>query len=84
MVRNVKKLLIRIYQKIIYIASFFLNFNEPIIIKGKNCFHDLAIILDHYNKRKALIVTDEGLHKLKMDAMIYEIFDDQCFKYALS
>ena len=83
MVRNVKKLLIRIYQKIIYIASFFLNFNEPIIIKGKNCFHDLAIILDHYNKKKALIVTDEGLHKLKMDAMIYEIFDDQCFKYAL-
>lgn len=83
MVRNVKKIFIRIYQKIIYIASFFLNFNEPIIIKGKNCFHDLAIILDHYNKSKALIVTDEGLHKLKMDAMIYEIFDDQCFKYAL-
>ena len=78
-----KNLFIRIYQKLFYLASFFLNFKEPLLIKGENSFNDLAIILDHYGKRKALIVTDAILHELKMDAIIYEIFNDQGFQYSL-
>ena len=78
-----KNLFIRIYQKLFYLASFFLNFKEPLLIKGENSFNDLAIILDHYGKRKALIVTDAILHELKMDAKIYEIFNEQGFQYSL-
>ena len=79
----IKVFFIRLYQKIMYLASFFLNFKEPIIIKGQNCFNDLAIILDHFNKRKVLVVTDKVLHELEMDKKITEVFDYQGFSYAL-
>ena len=45
-----KKVFIRTYQKVLYIASYFLPFKEPIIIKGENSFNDLAIKLKFYKK----------------------------------
>jgi len=62
-----KKVFIRTYQKVLYIASYFLPFKEPIIIKGENSFIDLAIKLKFYKKDNVLLVSDETLHNLKLD-----------------
>lgn len=62
-----KKVFIRTYQKVLYIASYFLPFKEPIIIKGENSFTDLAIKLKFYKKDNVLLVSDETLHNLKLD-----------------
>ena len=62
-----KKVFIRTYQKVLYIASYFLPFKEPIIIKGENSFNDLAIKLKFYKKDNVLLVSDETLHNLKLD-----------------
>ena len=63
----IKKVFIRTYQKVLYIASYFLPFKEPIIIKGENSFTDLAIKLKFYKKDNVLLVSDETLHNLKLD-----------------
>ena len=68
-----KKVFIRTYQKVLYIASYFLPFKEPIIIKGENSFTDLAIKLKFYKKDNVLLVSDETLHNLKLDENLINV-----------
>lgn len=65
-----KKILVRTYQKIMYVASYFLSFKEPELISGEDSFDKLCNILMHKNKKHVLLVTDEGLHKLSMDEIV--------------
>ena len=44
-----KKLLVRIFQKVLYVATFFLSFKEPVIIKGENSFKDLCDLIKSKN-----------------------------------
>ena len=69
----IKKVFIRTYQKVLYIASYFLPFKEPIIIKGENSFTDLAIKLKFYKKDNVLLVSDETLHNLKLDENLINV-----------
>ena len=78
-----KQLLIRTYQKILYLATFFLGIKEPKIIKGENSFVELCNLLKEKGKKKVLLVTDAGLHSLNMDKLVYDEFINQGLDYAL-
>ena len=80
---KLKQLLIRVYQKILYIATFFLGIKEPKIIKGENSFKELCALLKEKGKNKVLLVTDEGLHKLNMDKLVYDEFVNNNIDYSL-
>jgi phosphoenolpyruvate-protein kinase (PTS system EI component) len=78
-----KQLLIRTYQKILYLATFFLGIKEPKIIKGENSFVELCNLLKEKGNKKVLLVTDSGLHSLNMDKLVYDEFINQGLDYAL-
>ena len=79
----IKKFFVRFFQKILYIASFFMPFKEPIIIKGKDSFVSLAKLLKNLNKKKVLIVTDEFLHGVSMDKLVYDELIKENINYSL-
>ena len=66
-----KKNYIRSFQGVLYLATFFLNFREPKLLKGENSFKELCNLIKSKNKSNVLLVTDEGLHKLEMDKLLY-------------
>ena len=69
------------YQKVLYIATYFLPFKEPIIIKGENSFTDLAIKLKFYKKDNVLLVSDETLHNLKLDENLINALKKENINY---
>lgn len=79
----IKRFFIRTFQKVMYVASFFLSFREPVIIKGENSFENLTKLLKSYNKKNVLLVTDNTLHNLKMDEKVYTYFDKENINYTL-
>lgn len=54
----------RLYQGILYIASSFLNFKEPVIFSGSGTFENIPGLLAKEKKNKVLIVTDSSLMKI--------------------
>ena len=79
----IKRFFIRTFQKVMYVASFFLSFREPVIIKGENSFENLTKLLKSYNKKNVLLVTYNTLHNLKMDEKVYTYFDKENINYTL-
>ncbi len=61
-----KKLYVRSFQGIMYVATFFLDFGEPERIAGDNALERLAERLHQKGITKVLVVTDPGLWKLGM------------------
>lgn len=55
---------IRIFQGCMYIATFFLNFREPKLVKGIDSLSKAYDILKEKNINDVLIVTDQGIAKL--------------------
>lgn len=76
-----KKVFIRTYQKVLYLASFFLPFKEPLIVKGENSFNDLASKLKFYKKDNILLVSDKTLHNLKLDENLINSLEKENIKY---
>ena len=79
--KALKKFYIRTFQKLLYICCFFLPFREPVIIKGTNSFDDLALKLKLLKRNKVLIVTDKGLHNIKMDVIISDALEKENISY---
>lgn len=76
-----KKFCIRTFQKLLYICCFFMPFKEPIIIKGTHSLDDLALKLKLLKRKKVLIVTDKGLHNIKMDQIIIDSLNKENIPY---
>lgn len=76
----------RTYQSIMWVATHFLRFPEPELYSGENSIKNIPSLLCKNNKKKPLIVTDQGLYKLGLHQKIvdelknanieYEIFFD--------
>ena len=73
----------RVFQKTLYIASFFMPFKEPVIIKGEDAFVTLAKQLKMLNKHHVLIVTDNFLHNIEMDKKVYDELIKENINYSL-
>lgn len=79
------KLFYRIYQKVMYVACFFLPWREPKLLKGENSLMKLPSELLALNLKKPLVVTDKGLisvglvqpllDELKKDGISFVVYD---------
>ena len=58
-------------------------FKEPILIRGKDSFVSLAKLLDSFKKKSVFIVTDNYLHSINMDKLVYDELEKVNIKYSL-
>lgn len=82
---HLKKLFYRIYQRGLYVATFFLPINEPTIISGEDSLSQLAKQIKFDKYKKAMIITQVVLHEnglidelllgLKSRGIEYILFD---------
>ncbi|WP_312031058.1 iron-containing alcohol dehydrogenase [Hujiaoplasma nucleasis] len=78
-----KKLIFRIYQKIMYLMSFFISFKEPVVV---NDLKDIIKILENSHQSKVMIVSDQYLSGtakfkaftdlLKAESIHYSLYND--------
>ncbi len=59
----VKKVLFRLYQKVMYILAFLISFREPRVIKGKDTCMEIPVIIKNHKLKKVFVVTDDFLSK---------------------
>ncbi|CCV63786.1 putative 1,3-propanediol dehydrogenase [Alteracholeplasma palmae J233] len=78
-----KKLIYRIYQKILYVGTFFLNFKEPLLLKGTKSLEKISDILGDRNINSVLLVTDANLVKLGLLNHLKEILESSNIKYSI-
>jgi len=82
---QLKKLIYRIYQRGLYVATFFLPINEPTIISGEDSLSQLAKQIKFDKYHKVMIITQVVLHEnglidelllgLKSRGVEYILFD---------
>ena len=78
-----KRILIRLYQKILYLFSLLLNFKEPLVISGKDSFNRLVEELKKNNFKHVFLATGKRIHSLKLDELLTKLLDNENIKYTL-
>lgn len=73
----------RVYQGVFRIATNFLDFSEPEIIKGENCIESLPKFIQDKGWDSVLIVTDSVLYKLGMIDTLSKKMDEAGLKYSI-
>ncbi len=73
----------RVFQKIIYVASYFLNFSEPEVVAGENSVLKLASLVKQKEIESVLIVTDGVLFDLGMIDPLCQELDKEGVKYSV-
>ena len=77
------KFFCRVYQKVMYVATFFLPWRQPQIIKGTDSMEQLADLLNEKALKKVLVVTDAGLLKLGLLENMLTKFKEKEIEVAL-
>lgn len=78
-----RKLFCRIYQKVMYLACFFLPWREPKLLKGEHSLLKLPKELEKRALKKALIVTDKGLMNVGLVQPLMEELEKTNLSYVL-
>ncbi|MFA5421892.1 MAG: iron-containing alcohol dehydrogenase [Bacilli bacterium] len=73
----------RLYQTVLYVASAFLNFREPLILCGNKSSGKVFGILVEKNIKHVLIVTDQMIFKLGLLNKMLGGFEEAEIKYAI-
>jgi alcohol dehydrogenase class IV len=71
----------RIYQRIMYVASSFLSFREPILKSGENSSSEIYKILKENKIDNVLVVTDNSLFSLGLLNPMLDGLDNNGIKY---
>lgn len=64
----------RLYQRALYLASFFLHFHEPKLLSGLDCSLELPKLIKKQGQLHPLLITDKGLYDLGLTKKISEAF----------
>lgn len=75
------KIYYRVYQSVIYVASMFLNFREPLLATGEGSLRKIPALLAQKDFRSILIVTDDALFKLGLLDELEDILNSARIKY---
>lgn len=62
----------RVYQKALYVGSFFLDWSKPELLKGAGAVKQLPGAIKAKGLSKVLVVTDKGLMSLKLLDSLFE------------
>lgn len=73
----------RLYQKIMYGASFLIKFREPSIYEGEDGLDQIGNILKNNGKKHPLIVIGPSISKLGLYKKITNILDKSGLKYSI-
>ena len=73
----------RIYQGVMYVASNFLSWKIPKIIKGENSLKDLVIEIKNLNFKRPMIVTDSFLDSIKIYVPLTKELENQNIEYQI-
>lgn len=77
------KIYARIYQRVFYLASFFLNWREPEIRTGKGSMNEIPEILKESGHKRPLLVTDGGIVKIGLFALLEEVLKESNIPYSI-
>ena len=73
----------RLYQGVLYVASFFLNFREPRILSGSKSSSKVFGILVEKDIKRVLIVTDQSIYKLGLLDKMLQAFEETDITYVI-
>ena len=73
----------RVYQNVMRVFSYLLNFREPKLIKGDSSLIEIYGIILKEKKTKPLIFTDEVLLNLHIFDQLFEILDKKKVPYVV-
>lgn len=75
------KIIFRIYQFILRVASYFQNFRTPIILSGEKVYSDIVNLLS--SEQAVFIVTDNALKKLGLLDELLHTLDNNNISYSV-
>lgn len=70
-----EKAFCRIYQKVMFVATLFLDWSEPQMLTGPGCVRKLPTLIKDKGLNKVLVVTDKGLMGLGLLNGLFEELD---------
>ena len=73
----------RVYQKALYVGSFFLDWSKPELIKGAGAVKQLPEAIKAKGLSKVLVVTDKGLMSLKLLDSLFEALGNTGIDYVV-
>lgn len=79
----IKKIYCRFYQKIMYVAAFFLPWREPRLLKGEGKFLELPDIMKDMGITRVLVVTDKGLTRIGLLKPLLSKLEEVGIQYVL-
>lgn len=80
---NKSKLFCRTYQAVMYIASAFLPWRQPELIKGENSLKDVAKKLEELGLKHPLIITDTFLHSIRIYSPLTDALEQANLPYSI-
>lgn len=73
----------RVYQKALYVGSFFLDWSRPELLKGAGAVKQLPAAIREKGLSKVLVVTDKGLMSLKLLDSLFEELENTGINYVV-
>lgn len=73
----------RVYQKALYVGSFFLDWSKPELLKGEGAVKQLPSAIKDKGLSKVLVVTDKGLMSLKLLDSLFEELEKTGISYVV-
>lgn len=70
-----KRFGIRAFQFVFYNFAYLMNWREPQNVEGEGCFTKIPKLLKEKGFKRALIVTDKGLMKIKLPEPLLAAFE---------
>ncbi|MCR4563460.1 MAG: iron-containing alcohol dehydrogenase [Clostridiales bacterium] len=80
---ELKKFYYRLYQKVFYVATMFMNWDEPQTISGAGSVKKLPVFIKEKGVNNVLIVTDKGLMGLHLLDGMFEELEKEGIKYTV-
>ncbi len=73
----------RVYQKALYVGSFFLDWSKPELLKGEGAVKQLPSAIKDKGLSKVLVVTDKGLMSLNLLDSLFEELEKTGISYVV-
>ncbi len=73
----------RVYQKVLYVGSAFLDWTQPELLKGAGAVKQLPMAIRDKGVKNVLIVTDKGLMSLNLLDSLFEELNNADIKYTV-
>lgn len=73
----------RMFQIIMYVGAFFINFREPKVYKGKDSYKSILEILCKENADNLFLVTDESIYSLGLLDNIFTLLKENNIRYTI-